>query len=84
MQLIPSGIDNALARSKHLVNTLKAIAHNSHGKARAFKTKKPRRENVQTFEGLELIEYLLNQGNPKEAQKVFNKLKREIDAMNKG
>ena len=83
MQLIPGKIDSALTRSKYLVHSLKAIAHNAKNKSHAFKPKRIRSSNTSTFEGLQLIEYLLNQGNPKEAQKVFNKLKAQLESKNK-
>jgi hypothetical protein len=82
MRIIPDGIDSNLSRSSYLVRSVRATPHNAYKGSGRFKTKPPKPETVKTFEGMELIEMLLNQGKPEEAQKVFNRLKAQLEQSN--
>lgn len=80
MEIIPKNIDSNFGRSNFLVSATRPTASKHGMSARVrFKAKMPKPSAVKTFEGIELIEMLLNQGNPNEAMKVFNRLKKQLE-----
>jgi hypothetical protein len=80
MRIIPCKFDanSETVRSNILVGRVKPTGVGRYSKARCL-PEKPKKSKAKTYEGLALIEYLLDSGKPHEAQKVFNKLKRQME-----